>query len=95
MSLVFLFGVLIFSVTLSNFIHILEKVILINSDLEEGDSLRLFFLLFKRYNGGKKINKEIIEKIEKYFEYRWNNDKLMAIDDKNEMAILTQLPEPV
>ena len=54
---------------------------LINSDLEEGDSLRLFFLLFKRYNGWRKIDKEIIENIERYFEYRWNNDKLMAIDE--------------
>jgi len=36
--------------------------------------------------------KEMIEKMEEYFAYRWKNDKNVAIDDEEELAILEQLP---
>ena len=77
---------------MSNFIEILDKVALINADLDEGYELTRFFGLMKKFNGGKSINYELQLKIEKYFDYKWSNDKLMAINDEDEIAILSQLP---
>ena len=66
----------------------MQKVGEINSDLDEGDELTRFFGLLKKFNGGKPIKHEIITKFEKFFEYKWNNDKLMAINDDDEIALL-------
>ena len=66
----------------------MQKVGEINSDLDEGDELTRFFGLLKKFNGGKSINHELITKFEKFFDYKWNNDKLMAINDDDEIALL-------
>lgn len=92
MAFIFLFGVLIFSIIMRNFSEILDKIGEINADLDEGDELTRFFGLLKRFNGGKNINQKLTKKIEKFFDYKWNNDKLMAINDPGEIAILSQLP---
>ena len=47
----------------------------------------------KRFNGGKDINSDLKHKIWSFFEYKWKNDHNAAIDDEDEIAILTQLPE--
>lgn len=92
LAFIFLFGVLIFSIIMRNFSEILDKIGEINADLDEGDELTRFFGLLKRFNGGKNINQKLTKKIEKFFDYKWNNDKLMAINDPGEIAILSQLP---
>jgi hypothetical protein len=33
--------------------------------------------------------------MEDYLEYRWNNDRNAAIDDPDELSLLTQLPTDV
>lgn len=89
LAFIFLFGVLVFSIIMSNFSEILEKVAEINADLDEGDELTRFFGLLKKFNGGRNINDPLKQKIEKFFDYKWNNDKLMAINDEGEIAILS------
>lgn len=49
----------------------------------------------KRYNKGKDINIHLKEKIENFMDYKWNHDRLLAIDDADEIAKLKQLPEEV
>ena len=88
MAFIFISGVLIFSIIMSNFSEILRKVEELNSDLEKGDDLTRFFGLLKKFNGGKSINHELISKFEKFFDYKWNNDKLMALDNYNEISLL-------
>lgn len=95
LACIFLFGVLIFSVILNNFLIILDKITLINSDLDDGDQLTLFFGLLKRFNSGSKLDHNLVVKIEKFFDYKWNHDKLQAIDDESEIAILNQLPAEI
>jgi len=34
------------------------------------------------------INLELRTKIEAFFDYKWNNDRKMAIDDEEELALL-------
>jgi hypothetical protein len=51
--------------------------------------------MFRTFNGGKPIKQSLIDKIEKFFDYRWKNDKRNALDDDLEIQILTQLPQQV
>lgn len=59
LAFIFLFGVLIFSIVMSNFMKILDKVSQINADLDEGDDLSRFFGLLKKFNGGRPINQKL------------------------------------
>jgi hypothetical protein len=77
------------------FNEIIVQINSLNEDLDDGDQLNQFFGLMQRYNGNKKMNKKLKLKIEQFFDYKWNNDKLQAIDDPAEMAILDQLPHEV
>ena len=43
----------------------------------------------KKYNKGKDINQPLKEKIENYMDFKWNNDRLLAIDDEDEKAKLS------
>ena len=45
--------------------------------------------MLKWFNGGKRLDSELIEKIEQFFKYKWENDRLQALDDPNEIKILT------
>lgn len=94
-SAILLFGVAIFSYIMGNFIEILEKIQQLNEDLDDGDKLTRFFGLLQRFNGNKSINIELRQSIEKFFDYKWNNDRNMAIDDKAEKDLLDQLPPEV
>ena len=44
--------------------------------------------MLKKFNAGKSIDPKLKTKIEKFFAYKWKNDKLQAIDDDYEKAIL-------
>lgn len=77
---------------MGKFIEILKKLNLIKADLDDGDELCRFFGLLKRFNGGRGIDPKIQLSIEKFFDYKWSHDKLMAIDDDTETALLQQLP---
>ena len=94
-SAILLFGVAIFSYIMGNFIEILEKIQQLNAELDEGDKLTRFFGLLQRFNGNKSINLDLREKIEIFFDYKWNNDRNMAIDEDSEKALLDQLPPEV
>ena len=47
---IFLFGVMIFSFIMGNFAEILQVIMEIDCDLEEGDSLEKFFGTLKYFN---------------------------------------------
>lgn len=59
---------------------------------EEADSLTMFLQFLEKMNGQKPINEAFRNKIESYFEYRWNNDRNSALDDEEELEIFVQLP---
>ena len=94
-AFILMFGVSIFSYIMGIFIEILGEIQKLNADLDEGDLLAQFFVLLNRYNDQKPINKEFRDKVYAFFEYKWDHDRLMAIDDETEIAILAQLPEYV
>ena len=59
-----------------------------NGDINDDENLSKFFGLMKKFNKGKDINPELKQRIETYFSFRWANDKLQAIDDDEEKALL-------
>ena len=93
--MILLFGVAIFSYIMGNFKEVLIRFQQLNEDLDDGDTLTKFFGLLQRFNGNKSINLELRQKIEAFFDYKWNNDRNMAIDDEGEIALLDQLPTEV
>lgn len=54
-------------------------------DLDDGDNLTKFFSVLKRYNKGIPFNMKLQQKIEAFMDFKWNNDRLLAIDDPDEI----------
>jgi hypothetical protein len=55
-----------------------------NAEFEDGDNLRRFFLVLKKFNGDMPIKGDIVRKIEYYFDHRWQYDKnfLLICEDE-------------
>ena len=81
-SFILMFGVSIFSYIMGIFIEILGEIKILDSGLDDGDLLKQFLSLIVRYNGDKPIDQNMRERIYKFFDYKWSNDRLMAIDDE-------------
>ena len=69
-------GVMVFSYIMGNFVDMIKNYEIMNSDIDDGDNLSKFFGMMKRFNKGKDLNSELKKKIEDYFAFRWQNDKL-------------------
>jgi hypothetical protein len=67
----------------------------LSGEIDEGDTLARFFGLMTKFNKGKDFKVELKKKIEAYFAYRWQYDKLQALDGEDEQALLDQVPEHV
>ena len=78
-SVLLLFGVSIFSYIMGIFIEILEEVKQMNQGLDEGEALSKFFLILQKYNNSKPINMKFQNSIQAHFDYRWDNDKSVAL----------------
>ena len=70
-TIMLLVGVSIFSYAMMVFIDILNNYRSINDHIEDGDNLSKFFGMIARFNNGKKIDTNLKNKIEAYFEYKW------------------------
>ena len=87
-AIILVLGVMIFSYIMGNFISMIESYKLLNEELGEDDKLSQFFGLMKKYNKNKEIDIEIRKKIEEYFQFRWVQNRMTAIDDDEEKALL-------
>lgn len=94
-AFILLFGVAIFSYVMGNFIEILDTFKSINAEVEHGDNLSKFFGLIKQFNKGRMIDYKMKCKIEDYMEYRWQNDKNLAISTQEDVDLITQLPHEI
>ena len=70
----FLMGVAVFSYIMGNFAEIIQFILDINNELEEGEQLTIFLSLLKSFNNDEDIKLELKEQIENYFDYRWTNN---------------------
>ena len=85
-AFIFLFGVSIQSFIMGSFISILERVQTVDVDIGEGDKLTKFIKTLQRFNKGKPINDKFKLKLERYFDYRWENHK--NLDDSGLLELL-------
>lgn len=69
-------GVMVFSYIMGNFVDMIKSYEIMNSDIDDGDNLSKFLGLMKKFNKGKDINEDLKKRIEEYFSFRWNEDKL-------------------
>lgn len=82
---VMLFGVAFFSYIMGRFIEILEEFNAEKTGTENDESdLKNWFTLLARFKKNKLLSKKLTRKIQGYFEYYWENDRLAAIKADNE-----------
>lgn len=54
-----------------------------------------FFGTMENFNGKKPMDYKLKKDIEAHFDYRFNNDKLIAFREEKDLSIFEQLPEEV
>lgn len=92
---VFLTGITTSSLLIQNFDKAtkeLSKYIEKNNCLHE---FGLFLSTLKKFNENEPLEPQTIQNLEQYFEYRWSNDLLIALQTEEDMALLSQLPGEV
>ena len=52
----------------------------------------MFFNSLKYFNNKKEINAKFITKVEKYFDYRWKNDKNVGFAEEDDIQLIECLP---
>lgn len=90
-SFILLLGVSIFSFIMGQFIEILMNY---NSLWEVGQhkDLSKWIALLSRFNGGNPLGKELVTKIEDFFDFYWKNNRLSAMSSEADMRFMDELP---
>lgn len=91
-SFVLMLGVSVFSYIMGNFIEIVLEY---KSLDPQGDNRELtrWVALLTRYNESLPLPKELITRIEDFFQFFWYNNPLLAIKSETDMRFLQELPE--
>ena len=48
--------------------------------------------MLSRFNNGNPLNKELITKIEDFFDYYWSNNRLAAMSNEQDIRFMDELP---
>lgn len=94
-AMMLLFGVAIFSYIMGKFIEMIEKLQLLNQELEEEDKLSCFFNVIKHFNYNRDLKDDLKANIEIHFKHKWMKDRTQAFRDPEDVALYEQLPEEV
>lgn len=76
-----LFGVSMFSYIMGIFMEILKSYKALNDDVEEEVELGRFLGFIRHHNGKAPIKQDFRERIEHFFQYKWQFDKNGALND--------------
>ena len=84
-------GVSIFSFIMGQFIEILinYKSLWV---VGQHQDLSKWIALLSRFNNGNPLNKELITKIEDFFNYYWENNPLGAVNSEADVRFMIELP---
>jgi hypothetical protein len=77
-SIIILFGVVVFSFVMGNFIEMLMEFKIVTAANEDNSNLSKWFGLLARFNKGRPLPKDMRERLENYFAYYWDNDRNYA-----------------
>ena len=94
-AFVLLFGVLIFSYIIGNFLDVIDAYDIVVAENEDADNLSRFFGILQKYNNGRLLKKEFTTEIEDYFEYYWSNDKLYSVATEEDHRYFDELPQSI
>lgn len=86
-----MFAVAIFSIIMGNFIEILMARNNLESTGNHKD-LSKWIALLTKFNDQKPLSRELIVKIEDFFDYFWDNNPLMASKSAEDLRFINELP---
>ena len=92
---IFLVGVAAFSFIMGNFIDMLMEFKTVTAENEDHDGLTKFFSLLARFNQGRPIPKDLMRKIEGYFDYYWRKDLNYAMKSEMDQRFISELPKEI
>ena len=84
-------GVAVFSLVMGQFIDILMNYKKLGQ-VGQGKDLSKWIALLSRFNNGNPINKDLINRIEDFFEYYWFNNRMSAVKTENDKRFMSELP---
>jgi hypothetical protein len=61
----------------------------------DGKNLNRFVLMLSKFNDGIPLDKEIILRIEDFFDFYWENDILRALKSESDKKFMSELPDQV
>ena len=91
-ALILLLGVTVFSIIMNNLMDIMREIREINIEGSPRD-LSKWIAMLSKYNNGLPMNKEVIQRIESFFDYYWSANKLSAFTTETDMRFMSELPE--
>jgi hypothetical protein len=83
-SVILMFGVTVFSFIMGQFIEILMNYKSLWMVGQHKD-LSKWIALLSRFNNGNPLNKDLITKIEDFFDYYWDNNRLAALSNEKDL----------
>lgn len=90
-AIILMFAVAIFSIIMGNFIEILMA----RNNLEASGNhkdLSKWIALLTKFNDQKPLSRELIVKIEDFFDYYWDKNPLMASKSDEDLRFINELP---
>jgi len=83
------------SYVMENLTRMIATLTNLTADFEENDKLSLFIGTLERFNEGFKLDSEFQQSLLSYFEFRWQQNKNLAISTQEDVDLLVQLPQKV
>ena len=90
-SVILMFGVSIFSFIIGQFIEIMMNYKSLWAVGHHKD-LSKWISLLSRFNNGNPLNKELITKIEDFFTYYWDNNRMQVLSSESDLRFISELP---
>ena len=94
-AMILLAGVAIFSIFQGSLNDMIVDYREKTSSSGDFDNLYKWMSFLQRFNQGKRLNKELKKKIEHFFEYYWENDRLNPVRSEENQQYMNELPKTI
>mmetsp|Transcript_29156 Transcript_29156/g.43924 ORF Transcript_29156/g.43924 Transcript_29156/m.43924 type:complete len:160 (+) Transcript_29156:1123-1602(+) len=85
-------GVTIMTYVVERMIKMIDRLSAFDKTFDDQARLAEFFGTLEKFNGGECLNPKFRGRIERYFEYRWKENKNQIIDSDESLSLFEQLP---
>ncbi len=87
-----LFGVMGTSMLMDNFSHMIKRLQDFGKPYDESKAFSLFVGTLQKFNDGRQLSRHLESRLERYFHYRWQFDRMLAIQSEDDVRLFEQLP---